>query len=159
MGSKSIWCRILCCYRFYSYRFTKVIDAMYYKQLERGLGAEFVVPFSSGSVLLLIIKWHLFHSKWELRSKWRRFSENFIILNKKSCYLMTFWWQLERKRTRARGKRKNKFSALEKFPMGGAPACICESIWPCKLEGCWVAQELQFLCQSISCTVHSTWYL
>ena len=52
-----------------------------------------------------------FHSKWRLRTKWRRFSENFIVLNKKSCHLTTFWRRLESKRTRARGKRNHKFHA------------------------------------------------
>ena len=54
MGSKSICCRILCCYRVSSYRFTKVIDAMYYKQLERGIGLEFLFLFLSCSPSLTL---------------------------------------------------------------------------------------------------------
>ena len=76
------------------------------------IGAEFMVPLFSVSRCQDVTKKS---SKWRLRTKRRRFSENFIILNKKSCHLMAFWWRLERKRTRGRGKKNHKFRALMYF--------------------------------------------
>ena len=76
----------------------------------RILGAESLVLFISRShslALKSLLKWS---SNDSFFAQKRSTSENFVILNRTSCHLMTFWWRLESKRTRARGKRNQKIT-------------------------------------------------
>ena len=84
--------------------------------LSCGLGAEFVVPFffssSRSFALKSSSKSHQMTPFFIQNKSWE---QNDVVLVKlyhleqKKCHLMTFWGQLESKRTRTRGKRNNKF--------------------------------------------------
>ena len=68
----------------------------WFESFKRSLyGTEFVVPFSSRSHYLSE-NIAIFHSNDNLFTQ-------YLFLNKKRCHLMTFSWQLESERTRARG--------------------------------------------------------